>query len=47
MAWRSLLLLFSLGAAPVAPLALQVQAQIRISTDGRTVQQLIHNGAPQ
>jgi len=123
MAWRSLLLLFSLGATPIAPLALQVQAQglvpdsqvraintarnaavntngglsvyrpakcmfettklnnpclisndqngyvfrflggppgwqqtnqqptvqtqIRISTDGRTVQQLIYNGAPQ
>jgi hypothetical protein len=24
-----------------------VQTQIRISTDGRTVQQLIYNGAPQ
>jgi len=123
MAWRSLLLMFSLGTVPVAPLALQVQAQglvpdsqvraintarnaavntngglsvsrpakcmfettkltnpclisndqngyvfrflggppgwqqtnqpptvqtqIRISTDGRTVQQLIYNGAPQ
>jgi hypothetical protein len=24
-----------------------VQTQIRISTDGRTVEQLIYNGAPQ
>ena len=123
MVWRSLLLMFSLGTVPAAPLALQVQAQglvpdsqvraintarnaavntngglsvyrpakcmfettkltnpclisndqngyvfrflggppgwqqtnqqptvqtqIRISTDGRTVQQLIYNGAPQ